>query len=1263
MIQYTKAQKQAVQDERPGNILVSASAGSGKTRVLVDRVIHKVLNGTSIDQLLIVTFTKAAAKEMRDRIQTALREQLKKTTDNQQKNRLITQLRKVPVAYISTFDAFCQRIIQHYYYIINLDPNFRILNDNTEREMMRENVWNDVREDLYANDSNHKFADLTENFSGDRDDDGLMDLVYQTYDYANVNQNPSAWLDHISDMYHVNDSITQSDFYQKSLLPVLLDELQNSALGFESALRIADREDQTKDADQLKVELETVKKYQHLLKTKSWDELKNTFQSIKFKNFPSVSKKMPDDQKSLHDQAKDARNAAKKQLNQIGSNFFELSEKDNLSIMKNAYGLIQELIQVVHAFSNAYQQYKKEQHVLEFIDIEHDADRILNGKQDKAKAVRANLTKQFNEIMVDEYQDNNRLQDQILSSIAKPEGNLFMVGDVKQSIYRFRLADPKMFMNRSKKYSQHPKNGSRVIHLAENFRSDRNVISFVNMIFKQIMDERLGGIDYYDSSNNEHPNLLKVGATYYPADLPAQVDVLIYNSHDQDSFNQGDPNENTLPIKDSAQGQIELVAQKIKGLISKHAEIFDRKLGRKRPMQYHDIAILSSTHNNNLTIADIFHRYQLPVKIDDSQKYFKTTEIQIMMSLLSIIDNPYQDIPLAAVLRSPIVQMDENQMAYLRINQRSGDYFNALKHFYHTYGDKIENSDFGDKVYQKVQAFLEQLTDFRNVAQQHELVDLIWYIYQQTGFLDYVGGMPSGKQRQANLHALYDRAAEYEKTSFKGLFQFVRFVRRIQEHDDDLAAAQISHTEDAINVMTIHRSKGLEFPVVFLIDAAHQFNFNQIRGNFVLNDRLGLGMTYFNPKDRVNIDTLQKQVIVSNEKNADLSEEMRKLYVAMTRAEQRLFIVGAIKNASRSKKKINPVEKLLSGWENEAMASDQDPKNPVLNFTARSHAKNDLDLIGPALVRHPDFKKQWNYDAHSTVLSNDQSHFKLQFIDKQELAKDAPNPETQSKVDLDLEHYDPKNVASDSIKSIMDFQYPNQMATHTTAYQSVSEIKRLFDDPDNLELGNFNGSLDPRKTNRYTTQNFNRPQFMQTVETPQSTDIGTATHLVLQKLNVEKPITLETVQQQINDLVKNQLVTPEVAQKIDANHIMKFYQSSIGKIILKHPRSLHREVPFSLLISANRIFKDFRDPKPKVLIHGIIDGYLDLDDKVILFDYKTDYVRDAHDEMRINKIIKRYQGQVNLYGIALKRILHRPVDQRYLYLLSIDRPIPLNEKK
>lgn len=1235
--EFTRSQKEAIESSGQ-NILVAASAGSGKTRVLVERVISHLKQKVGIDTMLIVTFTEAAAKEMKERIQKALQLEINSAKGSEQQW-YIQQLNRLNIANISTLHAFCLRLIEKYYYLIDLDPVFRMLTDETERTLLRDDVWNDLREEYYLH-SDELFEKLTQNFSDDRSDDGLASLVFKVFDFANANSNFDEWLGMMGQSYVVDaDNLVASRIFTRQLKPIILENLAQAERNLTRALEIAENQGFVKWEDRLKKELETISELKSSVEVDRWNEIQARVMNFTLGTAPRMTK-LDDIQKEAKDEILGLRIDVKKRVAKLAEDYFLFNEQQQFELMKASEQLVLKLIEVVQNFALKFAQAKRQRHVLDFSDLEHFALAILSGNTGDKRKVRKKLQEKFSEIMIDEYQDTNQLQETLIGYLAKNSpGNMFMVGDVKQSIYGFRLADPTMFLEKYQRYSQskehNDSSGKRVI-LAENFRSVKNVTSFINLIFKQLMDNRVGELDYDEDAQ------LKFGAAYYP-DLSPTTEVLIYESEkSKDSTNSlADEDVANDFIPDSAaQGQILAAIDKIKELVAQKKTIYDRTKGEIREVAYGDIVLLVPTRNNNLLIMDEFQKAEIPVFLNDAQNYFQTTEIQIMLSFLKIIDNPLQDIPLVSVLRSPIVGLKENALAYLRINQRTGDYYQALQNFCENFNDTAE-STFGREIYVKIDRFMNLLNELRNTARKNELAALIWQIYEETGFLDYVGGMPGGMQRQANLHALYERASAYEKTSFKGLFQFVRFIDRMQKQNHDLAEATAKKTDDAIQVMTVHGSKGLEFPVVFLMDANHQFNEQNLREDYVLDVHDGIGITYLDD-ERVKKDTLPKMVIKDLAKKKLAAEQMRLLYVALTRAEQLLYIVGTYSNKKTA----------VSIWK-QAVQDHQ----LVLSPTIRQQGKNFMDWIGMCLIRTKYCGETFAVSSTAPKeIQESTANFAVEFYNSSKLQLESDQQDDPVNL-LVKENKGSANSNKAEISKLLNFEYPDVDLTMTTAYQAVSEVKRVFADPAETELPflkEWGANTFKRKANRIVNKEFKLPTFFNNENKVSAAQIGTATHLVLQKIELEKPVTTQAIEQTIANLLESGLLESDIAERIEIQSIVNFFTSNMGQLLLKEPQLVKREVPFSMLMPVNELFPDVKTRiAADILIHGIIDAYIKTDKEVILLDYKTDYIGPRAIQKK-KELISRYKGQLNLYAVALENELGQKVTHKYLYLLSIN---------
>ncbi|WP_281165562.1 helicase-exonuclease AddAB subunit AddA [Liquorilactobacillus sicerae] len=1235
-INYTPQQQAAIKTGGK-NILVAASAGSGKTKVLVERVLNLLQQQVGIDQLLVVTFTKAAAAEMKERIEQALQVELAQLTakDAQRKQWLLQQRLKLKTAAISTIDAFCLHLVQQYYYVIHLDPVFRQLTDETERQMLAEDVWAQVREKKYGQQRS-AFEQLTQNFSNDRSDDGLSAVVMKVFEYANAQPQPVTWVKKLPAAYAwpQNGDFKQSSFYQKQLAPLLQTKLTMIETQLGLLKQRATENGLEKFGAAVTTDQQQVMELKMQLTTANWDNLQAAVWA--FKPTRLATQKLTDEQKPVKMQLTKQRQALKKEFEELKTGFFSQNETQLQQVAHHAQQLVAELSQTVLDFMTAFRQAKQRRQLLDFSDIEHLAYQILTTSTPIGQQVRADLQQHYQAIMIDEYQDTNQLQEAILQAIAQSQpGNLFMVGDAKQSIYGFRQADPTMFLHKFHSYQQTPALG-QLITLPDNFRSSETIDEFNNLIFSQLMDEKIGGIDYYQTAQ------LKYGAKYYD-DLPADpVEILLYTDQTRAMSAQPaptmEPYQSDFSAKSLTQGEIQLIGKRILELKQQPLQIKTVVAGKTtvRPIEYQDIALLVPTRNNNLMILDEFQRLGIPVIIKDAQNYFQTIEIQIMVSFLQIIDNPYQDIPLVSVLRSPIVGLKENELAYLRINDRTDDYYTSVLHFWKSF-DPEQANGFSQRLYQKVDWFIKLLQDLRTFARRNELAALIWRIYDKTGFLDYVGGMPGGIQRQANLHALYQRASAYEKMSYQGLFQFIRFILRMQKQQHDLAAAPAQATLDAVQVMTIHGSKGLEFPVVFLINATHQINQQDLRRSYQLNQTGGIGITWLDPKTRVKVPTLPKLLFDDQAQIKLAAEQMRLLYVALTRAKQKLIITGAYADPQQA----------ISNW-----TAAQASSKLLLPDSMRQKPSSLMDWIGASLIRHPDFKTLTT-DQPLTVQLPQLTEFKTSFLLKW-IDSDQAAIEPDQRPDRSASPISPADQQQlSTIKRQLNYVYPDWQLTRTTAYQSVSEIKRLFNDPDEKELDfmEVDRPTPPAQARRLVSNDLRLPQFMATAKQPAATQIGTAVHLVLQKISLSQLPTKESLETLIQQLTNQGLIEPPIAAQIDRQQILNFFASSLGRQLLAHPQQVEREVPFSLLLPVAKNSAD-------ILVHGIIDGFLPTAAQVLLFDYKTDFVL-PHDQTKQQQICERYRGQLNLYSQALEKILHRSVDHKYLYLLAADQLVEL----
>lgn len=1223
------------------DILVAAAAGSGKTAVLVERIINKILSvhdPVDVDQLLVVTFTNASAAEMRHRIGEALE---KAINENPASRHLRKQLNLLNRASISTLHSFCLEVIRKYYYTIDVDPGFRIA-DDTEVDLLRDDVLDDLFEEEYGKKDNEPFFALVDTFSGDRSDVKLQEMVSKLFDFAQANPSPKRYLQSLLDMYHSNDSaaLEKLPFVEPLLFDIGL-QLEGAKVMIEKALELtrlpggpAPRAENYED---------DLRQIDTLLKAReeSWESLYHAINA--FAPTRAKSCRGDDFDKQLLDQAADLREKAKKIVKGMGEELFSRKPQSFLRDLQEMAPHIETLIGLVEKFALRFSQVKAEKGIVDFADLEHYTLQILAKENDQGslcptEAALAYRT-HFKEVFVDEYQDTNMVQEailQLVTSEGEATGNLFMVGDVKQSIYRFRLAEPHLFLQKYQRFTAHGEDSGLKIDLARNFRSRKEVLSATNYLFKQIMGEKVGEIVY-----DRDAELVRGAA--YPEEEPYPVELLLIAQEGKDDDREHNGEEDSDETEDSfdpsllEQSQLEAkaIGAKINELIKERKSIYDPKTKQHRPIMYRDIVILLRSMTPAPQIMEELKEQEIPVYAELSTGYFEATEISIMMSLLKVIDNPYQDIPLAAVLRSPIVGLNEEELALIRICDKRGAFYEALRAFCRDEAFRLKNEEY----YEKTRKFVSQLEKWRTIARQSSLAELIWQLYRDTRFYDFAGGLPGGKQRQANLRSLYDRARKYEETSFRGLFRFLRFIERMREKGEDLGTARsLGEQEDVVRIMTIHKSKGLEFPVVFLPALDRKFNLMDLNKPFMLDKEFGFAAKYVNAEKRISYPSLPQLAFKRKKKLEMLAEEMRVLYVALTRGKEKIYMLASVKD----------LDKKLATW-----AEQLSNRDWLLKDYERASARSYLDWLGPALIRHKDCEALRETAPDPLIpieITDHPSSWKIKIVRDYELKEDY-HKETEAFDDVNpLELVSRgKSVPIESekretIQSLLNWQYSYQEASGHLAKQSVSELKRQ------REIADEHSGLDLLRRSKPI---LTRPRFMQAKDLS-PTERGTAMHMVMQHIDFSQPVTDDSVENLLNEMVQKELLNEEQKEAIDIGQIAQFFETDLGKRMLSAPK-IKREVPFSTAFSAKRTYSDWQGNDETLLIQGVIDCVFEDEKGIVLIDYKTDGIHDRFKggfaEAK-DVLFKRYRTQIDLYGEALQQILKKKVSERYLFFFD-----------
>ncbi|MEH6955203.1 helicase-exonuclease AddAB subunit AddA [Neobacillus drentensis] len=1227
---------------RDRDILVAAAAGSGKTAVLVERIIQKILSKEApidVDELLVVTFTNASAAEMRHRVGEALE---KAIDEDPWSRHLRKQLSLLNKASISTLHSFCMEVIRKYYYLIDVDPGFRIA-DDTEAQLIRDEVMDELFEEEYGKKENESFFNLVDSFTSDRSDAALMDIVRSIYDFARSNPLPDQYLQSIISMYEVSSihNIANLTFMEALLFDI---ELQ---LGAAKEL-IKRGMEVTKlpggPAPRAENFLDDLTMIDTLLLSKddSWETLYQAMQNWSFSRAKQVKGDHYD--KELTEKAQKLRDKAKKKLQDLKEELFSRRPESFLRDMAEMRPLIETLVHLVKEFSQRFEKVKREKGIVDYADLEHYCLGILTkeisteGEFLPSEAALA-YQRHFKEVYCDEYQDTNMVQETILKLVTKKDehnGNMFMVGDVKQSIYRFRLAEPNLFLGKYNRFKVDGDSTGLRIDLARNFRSRKEVLDATNYLFKQIMGIKVGEIEYDEAAE------LRAGAPY-PEDEPYPVELLLINQNVKDNGSDDTAEAETevqVPEEFDAAGleqsQLEarVIALKIKELVASGTPVYNTKTKSNRPLMYRDTVILLRSMTWAPQIIEEFKQQGIPIYANLSTGYFNATEVAIMISLLRVIDNPFQDIPLAAVLRSPIVGLNEEELSKIRIHQKRGSFWEAVSAFCRS--KEAQNTAV---FYEKIRRFYDLLTEWRSMARQGSLAELIWQLYRDTQFYDFVGGLPGGKQRQANLRALYDRARQYEQTSFRGLFRFLRFNERMIERGDDLGAARaLGEQEDVVRIMTIHSSKGLEFPVVFMAGMARTFNMADVRKPYMLDKEYGFASKYVNAEKRISYPSLPQIAFKRKKKMEMLAEEMRVLYVGMTRAKEKLYLTATLKDSLKKFDQWNDVvsntEWLLKDYERAAVTSY-------------------IDWIGPALVRHHD-ASELRLGGTGNVLvpeeiSNHTSLWKVSQISADEIKKKEIDAGMKEDQFLELvqkgEHIPTTSPFLDEIKTRLDWGYSFPNAAVHRSKQSVSEMKRQ------REMADEQSGTDLVK--HFKKSIVKRPKFMQEKQLSPA-ERGSAMHMVMQHVDLTKSVSQDTLQEQVTWMLTNELLTPEQAEIIDTHLIVQFFQSELGNRYF-NARSINREVPFTLSMAARDVYPAWENEEESVFVQGIIDCVFEDEKGLVLVDYKSDRISDRYKggfEQAKTILEDRYKLQINLYTRAIEQIWKKKVTERYLFFFD-----------
>ncbi|MBS5191545.1 MAG: helicase-exonuclease AddAB subunit AddA [Lachnospiraceae bacterium] len=1182
-VKWTKEQEKVI-NLRNRSLLVSAAAGSGKTAVLVQRIISMVTDETDpldIDRLLVVTFTNAAAAEMRERVGAAIENALEQDPYNQH---LQGQLTLVHNAQITTIDSFCIRILRDHFHKIDLEPGFRIAVEG-ELKLLREDVCEAVLEDFYQK-ADPEFLRFADSYSGAKNDLQIKEMILKLYNYAESYPWPKEWLETCVQQYEAaNEAELEEKSWIRDFLSYLNVRVEDLITAQEKLLELTQEPDgpymyEASIADDLR-QLENLRKCEHFSQWQaaiSAIDFKNIGRSGKYEG--SVAKK---------DAVMSGRKRMKDQIDKWKKTIFATMLEVQLERLTQTSKMVRMLVTLTQAFSDRFQEEKQKKNMLDFSDVEHNALRVLVDSETKELTETAlEYQQQYREVMIDEYQDSNYVQETLLTAVSGVKNgneNLFMVGDVKQSIYRFRLARPELFMDKYHRFSTEESSQQR-IDLHRNFRSRWEVVEAVNDIFYPLMEKDLGNVAY------DAEAALYAGAVY----------------PDYENADCCKPELLLVPSQESGMERREQEAAAVAGRIRELVET------QEIPgITYKDIVLLLRSMSGWAeTYQKVFEQEGIPLIVASKTGYFSATEVQTVLSLLRVLDNPYQDIPLAAVMKSYFGKFSSEELAQIRSEYPGMPFYQCVEQML--------------PVSEKIIAFQEMLQKFRQRIPYTPIHRLLQEILDETGYRNYVAALPAGEQRRANLDMLMEKAVAYEQTSYHGLFHFIRYIDRLMKYDVDYGEAEIvSEQENAVRLMSIHKSKGLEFPVVFVCGMGKQFNEQDLNSNMIFHPEFGIGLKWFDCEKRTKANTLIHQIFAMEAKKENLGEELRVLYVALTRAKEKLILAGTCKL---------PEEGQYSGFSREE-------KVP---FSTRYDAKSYWDWVIPVLgMENPDYRyviwdearmqQEEQRKLQDTALEHRTLLEALQNVSETELA--------QLKETFSWEYAWKEEGAHKQKVSVSELKHRAMEERSESAEQTLNTAQPLF--PDEIATPYV-------------------PRFVQEVKENAGALYGTMVHRFLECLDfaglpdfADEKQGLYFVKQQIDALCALGRMQEADAKRLNWKQLLGFLQSDTAKRMraAAEQGALEREKPFVMSVPANLVWEDSR-PEEDVLIQGIIDVFWEEADGIVLLDYKTDHVDNAQE------LVRRYKKQLELYADALSRFSdEKPVKEILIYSFALAETILL----
>lgn len=1231
---WTPAQKSAI-DTRDCNVLVSAAAGSGKTAVLVERIISMITDpdkNIDIDRLVVVTFTKAAAAQMKDKIRKALDSML---DENPGDVNLLRQITLLNNAQITTIDSFCLWIIRNHFPEVNLDPGFRIM-DEGEKKLIENDVLEDVLEEFYA-EADEEFFNLVDAFGMGRDDSGLVSIIDKIYRFSRSNPWIDEWFDECMLVY-------DDETYDNPAIKELYDSIKNALLDYRDKYnRLVDICSEPAGPAAYTGALQSdLLGINEMINSQDFGELGRKVRTF---SFEALSRKKdagadPD----IKEYIKGQRKLFKDYIGRLNDKIFLKDDEGIFADMQGAGIQIRTLLKVAKVYAERVSDVKREKGIIDFNDMEHLALSILV-KKEAGKLVYTEtadkLANRFEEILIDEYQDSNQLQEVILNAVSKTRlsgenNNIYMVGDVKQSIYKFRLACPELFIE---KYDTYSETGDNVrIELQKNFRSRENVLECANDVFSHIMNKNFSGIGYDESVR------LNAGFPYPECDNSNYGDEA---NKSTDVFLISSENEEEATTREL---EADRLAKLIEGIVSSGVNVYDADENIYRPAEYRDIVILTRSVTGWAdTFADALMDRGIPAYTDSSTGYFSVREIQVILSMLTIVDNPVQEISLAAAMMSYFGGFTAAELGIVRKLGREHADKNVHNNLYEhlkavaALGEagKMHEADV-KQLSGKCALFLTKLTEYRDKSSVEPLYDLCWEMIYDSGYYDYVGTMPAGAQRQANLNVLLERAAGYGKSSYSGLFNFLRYIERLKKFDEDFAEGAASlDNENLVRIMSIHKSKGLEFPIVILAGAHKSINFMDATAPVLVDQNLGIAVDYVDLERRTKTPTIIKGAMARRIVRESIAEEERLLYVAMTRAREKLIITGVVKDA----------DKTLDKYRGSA---EQLAADGMLSFADSENIKNYLDMIMPVCLMDSN-KLKGNFkvivddgeDSWADAFESGEmaGEIKEAVLDKNLTVK------TETSVSYPILDELPEYVPADNATGRMKLTVSQLKAmqaeddSEENAYMDESVREALEKEADDEQVPADSDNQDEQTDSEAMVGLSNSiiPKFISGEEVKlAANERGSAYHRVMECLDYSVSVNIDGVKADINRMLETGKMNELQVKSVNSWDINTFVQSDTGRRVANAMNcgSVRREQPFVFEYEGQ-------------LIQGIIDLYFEEDGELVLVDYKTDRVMKG--EAGEKELVKRYAIQLDYYEKALTQLTGKNVKEKIIYSFALGK--------